>query len=492
MQYFYVAAFMLAVYKVFLFIKGYVRIRHGLRSVPLAPGCSPLIGHVIPLVTAPSRGYGAWDQLEKWLDAAGKIVKVRILADQAVVVSDPKALKRILQTGYKLYLKDLEMSYSPFLPILGTGLVTSEGDLWQRQRTLIGPALRVEILDDIVGIAKSAADRLSIKLARFRGTGLSIDVEVEFRTLTLQVIGDAILSMPPEECDRVFPHLYLPIMVEGHRRVLRPWRKFIPGPEWFRQKRRVAMLNSFLIDLVRQRWSQRSRKRNGRQDILDRILDSLETNGIKWSSALEVQLCYEIKTFLLAGHETSASMLTWAVYELSQSEDYRKEVLREAQVAFGDSDSTPPRSAVDSMSFTVSVLRETLRLHNPVPAVTRRNAVDDALVGHPIPAGTLIIVSLRHAHMEGWRDPETFRPNRFMPGDEYDQFPDDVRPYKFVPFIQGPRNCLGQHFALLEARVVLSLLTKRFVFKPVRPDAGMTEETVIPVSPKFGMEVTVE
>eukprot|EP00955_Chlamydomonas_euryale_P040009 351571-Chlamydomonas_euryale.AAC.7 len=112
-------------------------------------------------------------------------------------------MKRVFQSGYKIYQKDLALSYSPFLPILGTGLVTADGDLWQKQRTLMGPALRVDVLDDIIHIAKKAVDRLSAKLEAFRGKNIPVDMNEEFRLMTLQVIGEAVLSMGPEECDKV-------------------------------------------------------------------------------------------------------------------------------------------------------------------------------------------------------------------------------------------------------------------------------------------------
>ncbi len=91
-----------------------------------------------------------------------------------------------------------------------------------------------------------------------------------------------------------------------------------------------------------------------------------------------------------------------------------------------------------------------------------------------------------------WHDPAAFKPDRFLPGGEYDSFDESIRAYMFLPFIQGPRNCLGQHLALLEARIVLALLTKRFKFTPVEKDAGRRHPTVIPVASVCGMPMYVE
>jgi hypothetical protein len=180
-----------------------------------------------------------------------------------------------------------------------------------------------------------------------------------------------------------------------------------------------------------------------------------------------------------------------------------------------------------------------------VPVVTRELLEDDTLAGYRIPAGTMITCQLQvcvraRAARGGagrpaaeptrplapvrlrlpppgrpslsppppppstppaapvqcvhnqWRDPVEFRPERFMPGGEYDEFDESVRPYMFLPFIQGPRNCLGQHLALLEARIVLALLTKRFKFTPLDVNAGKRHPTVIPVASISGMPVYVE
>lgn len=149
-------------------VGGFLRISRAMQVFPCAPGGDAILGHVVPLLKAPKTGRGAWDIMEDWSKAKGPIVRFRVLGTQGLVVSDPMMLKRIFQTRFKIYAKDLTMSYHPFMPILGTGLVTADGDLWQKQRLLMGPALRVDILDDIVGIAQRCADRLGDKLEQHR------------------------------------------------------------------------------------------------------------------------------------------------------------------------------------------------------------------------------------------------------------------------------------------------------------------------------------
>ena len=175
--------------KLAAFLRDFNRIACVLRPIPLAPGYHWLLGHVIPMLTCVKDNKGPWDIMEEWLNTSGPIVRFRILNTQGVLVKDPQALKRIFQTRFKVYEKDLGLSYAPFLPILGTGLVTADGDLWQKQRTLIGPALRLEILDVVIDIAQRATDRLTAKLQAFKGSGKAVDLEEEFRLLKLQVGG---------------------------------------------------------------------------------------------------------------------------------------------------------------------------------------------------------------------------------------------------------------------------------------------------------------
>jgi cytochrome P450 len=607
----------------------FVRLERALRRAPrqsvrAARGGHWLLGHVLPLLRAPTLGVGAWDVMESWLvdakkelDAEAKgaeadgnghssngdgrngngaaaagvlppppppLVRFRILGTSGLVVGDPWALKRVFQSRFKTYAKDLRVSYGPFLPILGTGLVTADGDLWQKQRLLIGPALRVDILDDIVPIARRAADRLSEKLAALRGTGASFSIEEEFRLLTLQVIGEAVLSLPAEDCDRVFPQLYLPVMEEANKRVLLPYRKWLPTPDWWSFRSRMRALNGYLVGVIRDRWrarledgdrpeqQQQQQQQGGagaaagsggadaaaavvaaaaaanggggggggaggrggrgggkqqapppppprRADILDRVLAAIEASGARWSAAIETQLCYELKTFLLAGHETSAAMLTWSTFELargggrnggspspspSPSPSLAK-VRAEAKRVFGAEATKPgayttprgdpPRRDVDAgLEYTLSVLKEALRRYSVVPVVTRLPREDDEMVpGVVVPRGTMVVCHLQHVHNQ-WQDAEAFKPERFLPGGEYDQFDEAIRPYMFLPFIQGPRNCLGQHLALLEARVVLALLSARFTFRfaDKAAAAGKRHPTVIPVASECGMMMTVE
>lgn len=166
------------------------RIAKALRRMPCAPGWQPLVGHTLALLKAPS----AWDAMNAWtLEALSAtperqpLIRASILGRQCVLTADPTALHRVLQTGVKRYVKDVDFAYKPFLPLLGTGLVTSEGKLWASQRSAMSGTLRIDILPTIGRIACAAASRFRRHLSRFAATGEPVAMCEEFRRLTLQV-----------------------------------------------------------------------------------------------------------------------------------------------------------------------------------------------------------------------------------------------------------------------------------------------------------------
>eukprot|EP00729_Bicosta_minor_P000691 gene691-20261_t len=467
-----------------------------LRQIPMPPGNLPIFGHALAI------GAGApWDCMLNWAREYGKeetknLLQINFLGNTGIIVTDPEQLKHVMDKKQRNYAKDIGLSYKPFLHILGTGLVTSMGESWKKQRKLMAGTMRQDILEETADVAKRAVDRLTVKLEKYRGTGKPVEIAEEFRVLTLQVIGELILSLPPDESERVFPELYLPIVEEANIRVWQPWRPWIPNAHNRKYNKTVDELNKYVSDLIRDRWAKRVEiKKAGKEapmaDILDRAMSAIDPDA--WGEHSVKQLRDEIKTFLLAGHETSASMLTWSLFELSQNKETLQKTVDEGNAVFagrgkadGKVDDMPSKGELQELKYTVAVLKESLRKYTLVPMVTRVSLEDDVMDGHTIPAGTKVFINMKAVHMNPklWPDPLVFKPERFQ--EKFD-------PWNFNAFINGPRNCLGQHLALLEARIVLSLLHQRFKFTPVDPvKAGEVHTYMVPTCPANGMHVLVE
>lgn len=317
-------------------------------------------------------------------------------------------------------------------------------------------------------------------------------------------------------------------MEEANHRVFQPWRAVLPTPAWWRYRSRIARLNRYLIGIIRARWASRSSGQTpSTPDVLDRILSALESRGEKMTTGTEQQLCFELKTFLLAGHETSAAMLSWSLYELMQHPAALAAVQQEAVAAFGNDEAVGDRTAVEGMHYTLASLKESLRKYTVVPVVVRGTTRDDSLCDVPIPKGTLVVMHLQAVHAL-WKEPNTWRPERFMPGGEYEGLPDETRAYmvreqpsfvydtwyyysctvfafyrgaselpgavvcvargarRAVPAGQGAQHCLRCTHAMPPCTA-----PQRFLFKPLAKDV-QRHPSVIPLGPLGGMPVLIE
>ena len=409
----------------------------------------------------------------------------------------------ILNTKLSIFKKDLEWTYRPFLVILGNGLVTADGLSWRKQRLLLSAHLRIDILEFIPDMAIRAVQRLALKLDKAKRENSLINMADEFRHLTLQVIAEAVLSISAEESDKTFADMYLPIVEEGNKRTWNPTREWLPTPEYFHYKAACARLDDYVTDLIQQRWNLRqveaeavkvsgsSSVSSGRkQDILDKILGAIPIED--WNLDALEQVRGEVKTFILAGHETSASMLTWALFELSLDPIMRSRVVTEATTTFG-----PPRRHTDGsavintdipsqdilrneLAFSECCLRESLRKYSNVPSVVRVASEDCQVGPHFFRKGTTIMVNIQGVHhdSEYWVDPLRYDPTRFE------------RPYEkyaFLPFIEGPRTCLGQFLALLESKIVLALVSQNYSFECENVEqASLKHAFMVPIIPRYG------
>lgn len=410
--------------------------------------------------------------------------------------------RHVFATKQTNFIKD-QSSYAVFGDVLGTGLVTSEGERWRHQRALIAPAFKSSMLEAVIPLAYGAAARVAAALDAARGRGDALDIAEEFRHMTLQVIGEAVLSMTPEACDATLPRLYLPVVTEINVRTWHPYRAYLPLPATFRHARAVRELNGFVTQFIVDRAKARHVGADGRwcaykaadADVLDQLIDDAFASGddvLRDAEALR-QMRDEIKTFLLAGHETSSMMLTWALYELSRHPADLARVRAEAEKLppLGAGAPLPDAETMkELLAFTDCVLKETLRLYSVVPIVAREAVEDDVVEGYFVPAGSRILVHVQAMHRDAslWDEPLRFNPSRFVGQDMSN--PKHHR-YAFNPFVNGPRSCIGQFFSVLESKIVLALLVREFDIVPALPaaQAGERHPYILPYAPKHGFPV---
>lgn len=446
------------------------------QAVPLAPQKLPLIGHMAALIAG-----APWDVTERWLRRAGPTMRMQIPGTSYLVTADPELIRHILVTGADNYVKDMR-SMGAFLDLLGHGLLTSGGELWKRQRATLARAFRIDALRNVADVSLRAADRLGQVFDAHARTGTPVDLGAQFRRLTLQVIAEATLNMPPHESDDVLPRLYEPLVEEANKRVWMPLRGYLPTPAKFRYDRSLTQLDEFLVSKVRAR--QRRRRADpgaAPADMLDMLLASLDDG---WDDRAERLVCDELRTMLFAGHDTSSAMLTWTMHALTQHPHELQRLRADAAAVFVG-EGVPDYEQLKRLDFAGACLKEALRLYNIVPIVTREAAADDRFGALPIPKGTKVMIHMQALHKDPrqWPDPDAFRPDRFLG--------DDKTGHRWLPFITGPRSCVGQHFSLLEAKIVLSRLALRYEFSPVPENSDARHRFNVPVGPRESIRVHV-
>jgi cytochrome P450 len=355
-------------------------------------------------------------------------------------------------------------------------------------------------------MALKAYHRLCKKLDKAKADNTVVEMAEEFRHLTLQVIAEALLSLSPEESDKTFATMYIPIVEEGNARTWHPERMYLPTPSWFKFKRDVKILNDYVTNLIEKRWILRQEEQNRLRehdhpperpfDILDKILEPISDES--WDKETIMQARDEIKTFVLAGHETSASMLTWTLYELFMNPQYLRRVQQEADTAFqehtdpvtGRVISWPSKASLrdflqEKLVFTECCLRESLRKYSIVPTVVRMTADEVALGENILPKGQTVMILMQgvHHNPKYWPEPLRYNPERFL---------EDIKPYTFLAFIEGARVCLGQHLSLLESKIILALLVKTYRFEVMDPEeAGIKHPYMVPIIPKTGHHMKI-
>jgi beta-ring hydroxylase len=265
---------------------------------------------------------------------------------------------------------------------------------------------------------------------------------------------------------------------------------YIPTLSWFKFRADVKKLNDYCSSLVTQRWNLRIKEVNQsterKQDVLDKILSAVPHE--EWGSEAVSQVQDEIKTFILAGHETSASMLTWSLYELLMNPECMSKVKAEAEIVFGSRSAgvVPTRDELGTLQYTECCLRESLRKYSVVPSVVRVASEEMEFGEYRIEKGATIMINIQGVHHDPqfWPEPSKYKPERFL---------SEIQPFTFMPFIDGPRMCLGQYLSLLESKMVLAWLVHNYNFVLENADqAGLKHPFMVPIIPKIGHYMKVK
>lgn len=395
------------------------------------------------------------------------------------MISHPDDIEYIVRGNAANYPKGI---WSGFLePLVGQGLLTSEGDLWRRQRRLEQPAFHRQRLAALGATMAGAAEALGERWSAYARDGRPFDMMAEMSQLTLRVVGQTLLGADTSgEAARVTP-----AVTEGIDYVQYRLDHLFPLPEWVptRRNRQFQRARAALDRLVYGIIDQRRRTGEDTGDLLSMLLLARDEETGEGMS--DQQLRDEVMTIVLAGHETTAVTLTWTWYLLAKHPEVADKLRAELDATLGGR--TPRIEDLANLPYTRMTIEEALRLYPPAWMLGRQAKEADEIRGYHIPAKALITCSqyVTHRHPDFWTDPERFDPERFAPERAAG------RPrFAYFPFGGGQRQCIGNNFALMEAQLVLATLAQRYRPCPV-PGHPVEPEPMLTLRPRHGMPMTL-
>lgn len=380
--------------------------------------------------------------IAKLLKEYGRIIKLNDDKRKSLsyIVTDPDAIKHILISNHKNYLKG--PGFERVKMLLGNGIIVSDGEFWRRQRTMIQPAFSRKNILNLVDIFKSETCLLINRWQQNAESDEHIDITTEMSIFALQVILRALIS---DDLDRI-------ITEQGEN----PFAFLADDPT---RDLAVAMRFRQLGKLLQSIIDNRREQSGHTGDLLDALMQATDKNGQPMSDA---ELIDELMTMIIAGHETTAGTLNWVWYELSQHPADEEKAWHEASkyvennsIALDD---------LPKLGFIKQCIDESLRLYPPVWLFSRKAIDDDKVAGYSVPAGTNIFLSPYFTHRDPalWNNPDTFHPEHFA---------DDGARLKhkqsFIPFSAGSRRCIGEYFSYIEMKTHLAILLNIFKLETV-------------------------
>jgi cytochrome P450 len=398
----------------------------------------------------------------------GDVVALRLAAWPALLVNRADLVEQVLAIRYRSFHKH-SFFFRHVTAIFGNGLLSSEGDFWLRQRRLAAPAFHRER----VAAYGDAMVELAERHCEGWRDGERRDVHREAMALTMRIVvrtlfGGDVDARVANEVGRAFDV----IVEEIAHRFRRPFRipDAVPTPGNLRYRRALRGLDGLVYRLI----EERRRQQGERADLLSLLLRAQDEDGTRMT---ERQLRDEVVTLFLAGHETTALALSWTFQLLSLHAEKRAALEAELdQVLAG---AAPSVAHLPRLKYAEAVVNESLRLYPPAYAIGRESVEDCEIGGFAVPKGTTVYVSpwVLHRDPRHFEAPAEFRPERWLDG-----LASRLPRGAYVPFGGGPRLCIGQSFALMEAILLLAAVCRRFrlTLDPDRPVAPAPSITLRP------------
>jgi cytochrome P450 len=414
------------------------------RLVPPSPPRAPDDLSALKRMTLISRS-----PIASWSQRAyeEEIVRGRFFGHRSFILNTPDAIRHVLVDNYENYTRTAA-AFRVLRPMLGEGLLIAEGRAWKHQRRTLAPAFTPRAITTLVPHMIAVTEETIAKLKA--ASDRPVDLRETMQRMTLEIAGRTMFSFG---MDRHGGTLRDFVMDYGER-LARP--RFLdmllplswPSPQDLARARFRKRWTAFVAMLMAERRAAGKTSDAPPRDLFDLMVAARDPET--GQAFTDAQLGDEIATMILAGHETTATALFWALYLLSLDPATQEDVAAEVNAAGGE-------FQIDRLKFTRAVIDETMRLYPPAFLIARAAAGPDTIAGMPVKKRDVVMIApwLLHRHEKLWDDPAAFVPSRFMAGPAPDRF-------AYLPFGVGARICIGAHFALVEATLALAKLIGAF------------------------------
>lgn len=442
------------------------------KTIPQVKG-DFLLGNFSQMVANP------FQALCDWQRDYGDLVSFRLATRQFYLFSHPKLIEQALIKQSDVFVK----TYHPKKPIglalvLGQGLVTSQGDLWQRQRRLMQPIFQ---RSNITALLPQIATAGSNMLDRWQklGEGAEVNLSGEMMQLTLEVITQTMFSASVlDKIEHIAPSLDT-LLRYAAKTLLNPLTLplYVPTPANQKFKQALSIIDDVIYGIIDQRRTTSSTH----NDLMDMLLKARDDNS--GEKMTDRQIRDEVITIFSAGHETTANLLSWTLYLLSRHPDVLAKLHQELDSLLQGK--IPDAEDLQQLVYTRAILNESMRFRPPAGIMLRKVNKDTKIDGYFLKAGRLAIFSIfnLHHHSDFWPQPDQFDPERFL-------IPENRR-FSFMPFGTGERICIANHFALLEAQLLLSMIVQHCDLQLLDTDE-VEIEMAVTLRPKGGIPVRIK
>jgi len=409
----------------------------------------------------------------------GDVVRYRLGTMQVFLVVHPDGVNHVLQENHRNYVKSVD--YQILKRVLGEGLLTSEGPLWLRQRRLMAPMFHRQRIAEFGATMVDSTLKMLDHWSSLASQGSTFDVCNEMMHLTLEIVARVLFKV--ELAGEMAHEIGRDVTVSNERLgqfdlgTLLPW---LPTPRNREFRRATRSLDAIVAGII----ADHRRSGRDRGDLLSLLLAARDQDTGEAMSDQQVR--DEALTLILAGHETTANALAWTWYLLSQNPDVERNLHAELAEVLGGR--APAVADLPNLRYTSMVIDESMRLYPPAWSVGRSPVADDEILGFIIPKGSSVMLSqwLTHRHPDFWENPEQFDPDRFSRERSAN------RPrYAYFPFGGGPRQCIGNVFALTEANLILAAVAQKYRLR-MAPGHRVELQPLVTLRPRYGLKMTAE